>query len=262
MKRLIKRNKKLLLELGIIFGLLLVVAGISFLVLTLFDVIYFDSENAIRFNPELFSSFTNSWYGWIIFILFQTVVTMLLCIVPGISMAFIVLCKTTIYTEPWQAFLVSFISVMISSITMYLLGRFGGYRLTERLIGKEECERAMPLLGERTSIFFPLMMMFPFFPDDALVMLAGTIRMKLTWFIPSIVVGRGVGIAAIVFGISLIPFETFTTFYDWLVFITVCVVWVFIVFFLANKLNLRIRWAREAEAEEQARRERESSEVK
>ena len=151
---------------------------------------------------------------------------------------------------------------MISSITMYLLGRFGGYRLTERLIGKEECERAMPLLSERTSIFFPLMMMFPFFPDDALVMLAGTIRMKLAWFIPSIVVGRGVGIATIVFGISLIPFETFTTFYDWLVFITVCVVWVFIVFFLANKLNLRIRWAREAEAEEQARRERESSEVK
>ena len=46
------------------------------------------------------------------------------------------------------------------------------------------------------------MMMFPIFPDDALVMIAGTLKMKLRWFIPSIVIGRGIGIAAIVFGFS------------------------------------------------------------
>jgi uncharacterized membrane protein YdjX (TVP38/TMEM64 family) len=154
-------------------------------------------------------------------------------------MALIVLC-TTIYTEPWQAFLVSFISVIISSFVMYLLGRFGGYKLCERILGAEECEKTMPLLGKKSLVYFPLMMLFPIFPDDALVMLAGTIRMKLSWFIPSIIIGRGIGVATIVFGISFVPFDRFTSLYDWLVFITVIIVWVFILFTLAGKLNALI----------------------
>ena len=83
-------------------------------------------------------------------------------------------------------------------------------------------------------------MIFPAFPDDALVMIAGTIKMKLKWFIPSIILGRGIGIATIVFGFSLIPFESFTTLYDWIIFITVCVVWIFVIFHFANKLNKRL----------------------
>ena len=123
---------------------------------------------------------------------------------------------------------------------MYLLGRFGGYKLCEKILGKDECERTMPLLNSKSLVYFPLMMLFPIFPDDALVMLAGTVRMKLGWFIPSIVIGRGIGVATIVFGISLVPFESFTSLYDWLVFITVIIVWVFIIFSLAGKLNTLI----------------------
>ena len=95
----------------------------------------------------------------------------------------------------------------------------------------------MPLLSSKSLVYFPLMMLFPIFPDDALVMLAGTVRMKLGWFIPSIVIGRGIGVATIVFGISLVPFDSFTSLYDWLIFFTVIIVWVFIIFSLAGKLN-------------------------
>ena len=81
-------------------------------------------------------------------------------------------------------------------------------------------------------------MLFPLFPDDALVMVAGTSKMSLKWFIPSIVIGRGVGIATIVFGFSLVPFENFRGIYDWLVFITVCAFWIIVIFYLAHKLNV------------------------
>ena len=129
---------------------------------------------------------------------------------------------------------------MISSLIMYLLGRFGGYKLCVKLLGKEDCDKSLDLLETKSTIFFPLMMLFPVFPDDALVMIAGTIKMKLKWFIPSIILGRGIGIATIVFGFSLIPFESFTTLYDWIVFITVCVVWIFVIFHFANKLNKKL----------------------
>ena len=230
-------KKKLIINILLVLVTLLASAGLSILILSAFNVVSF--ENGIVFNPHLFESFKNSWYGWIIFILFQALLTILLCIVPGVSMAFIILCST-IYTEPWQAFLISFLSVMISSLIMYLLGRFGGYKLCVKLLGKEDCDKSLDLLETKSTIFFPLMMLFPVFPDDALVMIAGTIKMKLKWFIPSIILGRGIGIATIVFGFSLIPFESFTTLYDWIVFITVCVVWIFVIFHFANKLNKKL----------------------
>lgn len=230
-------KKKIIINALVVLAILLASAGLSMLILSAFKVVSF--EDGIVFNPNLFESFKNSWYGWIIFILFQAVLTILLCIVPGVSMAFIILCST-IYTEPWQAFIISFLSVMVSSLIMYLLGRFGGYKLCVKLLGEADCNKSLDLLETKSTIFFPLMMLFPVFPDDALVMIAGTIKMKLKWFIPSIIIGRGIGIATIVFGFSLIPFEEFTTLYDWIVFVTVCVVWMFVIFHFANKLNKKL----------------------
>ena len=230
-------KKKILINALMVLGVLLASAGLSILILSAFNVISFDG--GIKFNSHLFDSFKNSWYGWIIFIIFQAALTILLCIVPGVSMAFIILCST-IYEAPWQAFIISFISVIISSFIMYLLGRFGGYKLCVKILGEEDCNKSLELLETKSTIIFPLMMLFPVFPDDALVMIAGTIKMKLKWFIPSIIIGRGIGIATIVFGFSLIPFESFTTLYDWIIFITVCVVWIFVIFHFANKLNKRL----------------------
>ena len=81
------------------------------------------------------------------------------------------------------------------------------------------------------------MMLFPLFPDDALVMIAGTIKMRLKFFIPSIIIGRGIGIATIVFGLKIIPFDSFNSIYDWIVCITVFAFWILMVFKLSNKFN-------------------------
>lgn len=237
MKEFVSKRKKIIIDIILVLVVLIAVAGISIAVLSAFNVLTFDG--GIVFNTQIFDSFKNSWYGWIIFILFQTIITMFLSIVPGVSMAFIVLC-TNIYDKPWEAFLVSFISVMISSVIMYLIGRFGGYKLCVKVLGEEDCEKSLSLLTKKSTIFFPLMMIFPIFPDDALIMIAGTLKMKMKWFIPSIVIGRGIGILTIVFGFSFIPFSEFDTFYEWLVFITVIIVWLTVVFSLANKLNKKL----------------------
>lgn len=230
-------KKKRVLEIVIMLLCLIAISAISIIILSLFDIIYI--ENGIKFNEKLFDSFKNSWYGCLMFIIFQTLITVLLCIVPGVSMAFIILCSK-LYDNHWLAFLVSFSSVIISSLAMYVTGRFGGYKVCEKILGKEDCEKSLELLTTKSTIFFPLMMLFPAFPDDALVMMAGTIKMKMKWFVPSIIICRGIGILTIIFGFSFIPFDEFTSLYDWVVFITVCIVWIFIIFHFANKLSKKI----------------------
>ena len=81
------------------------------------------------------------------------------------------------------------------------------------------------------------MMLFPIFPDDALVMIAGVTKMKLSWFIPSIIVCRGIGAATIIFGMSVVPFDSFTSAYDWLILVTVGFFWIMEIFSLANKVD-------------------------
>ena len=253
LKEFFSRIKKFFIDhkksiLGVVWMVLGVVAIslITFFTLMAFDVVYF-VDGGMQFNMEFFNELTTSTWGAVIFVLLQTILTMLLSVIPGISMAFIILSEA-IFPTPWKAFLLSFISVMTSSAVMYALGRFGGYKLCLKLLGEKDCEQATKLLRNKGTVYFPLMMMFPIFPDDALTMIAGTMKMSLKWFIPSVVVGRGIGIATIVFGISIVPFEHFTAWWHWVAFIALCAIGIFLIFFIANKFNKYME-KRQAEAD-------------
>jgi len=248
MKAFLKKHKsqiiKLLLALVVYIVIGLVVVGI----LALCGVVRFEN-GSMSFNTELFASFRDSWYGWLVFLIMQCVLTTLLCVLPGTTVMFIAL-SMAIYEEPWQAFLLSMTGAVVSSMLMYLTGRLGGYKLCEKILGEEDCKKAMELLRNRGTVYFPLMMLFPAFPDDALVMLAGTTGMKMKWFVPSVLLGRSFGIATIVFGVSIVPFETFTGLYDWLVFITVVLVWVVALFYGAFRLNRVLEKRRNQKADQ------------
>ena len=218
----------------LMLGIFLLISLFSALMLDIFDVIYID--DGIQLNVELFSQFSTTWYGCIIIILAQVIITSLLSFVPGASMAFIILLQT-LYTDSWMAFFVAFSGVMLSSLMMYLIGRFGGYKLGSLIIGAEDCDKASELLNTKGLIYFPMMMMFPAFPDDALVMVAGTLKMSLKWFVPSIVFGRGIGVVTIIFGLSIVPFEKFTSIWHWIGFIALCAVLVIGVFVAAAFFN-------------------------
>ncbi len=207
---------------------------LSAVVLYLFDIIYY--EDGIQINTELFSYFSTTWYGCLLIILAQVVITSLLSFVPGASMAFIMLLQT-LYENAVTAFIVAFSGVMLSSFMLYILGRFGGYTLGKKLIGEEDCEKASELLNNKGLIYFPMMMMFPVFPDDALTMVAGTLKMSLKWFIPSIVLGRGIGVATIIFGLASVPFDKFTSVWHWVLFIVACILLIVGIFALANRFN-------------------------
>jgi uncharacterized membrane protein YdjX (TVP38/TMEM64 family) len=238
MKKFFKKYEKIV-KILLILLIFFLVSVLSSAILSLMGIIYFENGE-VQLNQALFDSFKTTWYGCVFVILLQVLITSLLSFVPGTSMAFIMLVQA-LYANPPLAFFVSFTGVMLSSLMMYLIGRFGGYNLCKKLLGEEDCEKASDLLNNKGTIFFPVMMLFPMFPDDALVMVAGTLKMSLKWFIPSIVVGRGIGVATIIFGLSSIPFDKFTSPWHWVAFIGACAIGIALVFLGAAKLNKHLK---------------------
>ena len=244
-KSFIMNNKKVLLHaLYIVLGVV-TVSVVSLVILMLTNVIYFD--DGIQFNSELFIAFKDKWYGWVVFVILQTILSMLLCVIPGAAMALTIL-SMTIYTNPLHAFIISFIAALIASHTLYAIGRFGGYKLCVKYLGGKDCERALTLLRNRGTVYFPLLMAFPAFPDEALTMVAGVIKMSLKWFVPSIIIGRGIGIVAITFGLSSIPFERFTSVFHWIIFIVGVIVLVGALLYGAHRLNIHMEKKRNEHA--------------
>ena len=240
------KNKKVLLHsLYIVLGVISV-SVLSLLALALFGVIHF--EDGIVFNAEMFMSFKSSLWGYAVFTLLQTVLSMLLCVIPGAAMA-LTLLSMAIF-NPLEAFVISFISAQLASYSLYAIGRFGGYPLCVRFLGGKDCEKALTMLRNRGTVYFPLLMAFPTFPDEALTMIAGTIKMSLAWFVPSIIIARGIGIAAITFGLGNIPFYLFNGIQN-VIFVILCLGGTVGVFYLAHLLNVSMEKRRkEAESEE------------
>lgn len=220
----------LLLALGILVGISLLVTFI----LLLFNIVYLD--DGIKFNIALFNSFKNTWYGIIIILIFQVVTTTLLSFAPGTTMGFILM-HQALYENVWVSFIMAFVGGTLASFSMYFVGKIGGSKLCRKVLGDEDTNKAFILLNNKGAIYFPLMILFPLFPDDALIMISGTIKMKLSWFAPSIIIGRGVGIATIIFGLEFIPFYRFTTIWHWIIFGFICLIGTIILFGGAYKLN-------------------------
>ena len=234
MKEFLKKYEKIVKILLIIL-LFVLISGLTTLVLSLFGIIYFEGGD-MQINVAMFDTFKTTWYGCILIVLIQIVITSLLSFVPGASMAFIMLLQA-LYDNPLLAFAVALSGVFLTSFMLYILGRFGGYNLCKKILGEKDCEKASDLLNNKGLIYFPIMMLFPIFPDDALTMVAGTLKMSLKWFVPSIIIGRGIGVATIIFGLSIIPFDQFTSIWHWIAFILLCAIGIVTVFFLASKFN-------------------------
>mgnify|MGYP003319028501 CR=1 FL=1 len=234
-KNFVADNYRKIINILLVVAVLIALSIGALLLLSAFDIVYY--HDGVQINEHLFDQFLNTWYSWIVIILVQVLVTTLLCFVPGASMGFIILLSHIFEDKLLAAFLVAFIGVMLSSLLMYITGRLGGYAICVKLLGKEDCAKASKLLNNRGVVFFPLMMLMPVFPDDALVMIAGTLKMSLKWFIPSIVLGRGIGIVTIVFGLGNIPYDKFTTPWHWIIFIALGAAFVVTVFYLAYRFN-------------------------
>lgn len=184
-------------------------------------------------------------WGWLLFLFLQVFVTTILCFVPATSMTFII-CSVILFGA-LNGFLISLSGVLISSMFMFLIGRFGGEKVVIKLVGKESLRKAQDLIAVKSKIFLPLMFLFPAFPDDALCMVSGMTKMKWWEFMLITVFCRSVGVATTCFlGSSLIDWSALSVI-DWFVFISVCIIDILLVFKASSWIEKKIKNKKEGE---------------
>lgn len=142
-------------------------------------------------------------FSFLIFIILQILQTTILQI-PAI---FTTIAGALVFGE-WTAFFLSFISVMIGSIIMFVIGRKAGRKFLNWMVGEEKADSWVEKMSNGKYLFF-LMMVFPLFPDDILCVVAGLTDMSFKFFFWTNFLARGIGIASTVFFGSgaIIPFS-------------------------------------------------------
>lgn len=177
-------------------------------------------------------------WSWVVFIILFILCANLLCFIPGLSATFIAV--SILLFGAWQGFIISTISVFLSSSLMFWLGDTLGERAAIKIVGKESLEKAQKLLDVKSKILLPLMFLFPVFPDDAICLVAGMTKMKYWYFAIVALIFRTIGIATICFlGGGIIDWSTLT-WVDWFCLINICIYDICLIFYLSNKLEKKI----------------------
>ena len=204
MKKVLKNiNKETLKKYLKILVVLLVIAGISvacYFVLKHFG--YTDVEKLTLLLKK-----TGPW-AIIAYIALRVVATIFLSFMPACSMMFDLLSLATFsYLPPAGIFGICFASVVITSVVMDLIGRFGGNKAIIKILGQKDYDEAKDLVQEKGMVYVPVMYLLPIFPDDAICMVSGATKMNFWIHLLEIVLCRGIGCATIIFGVQIIPSE-------------------------------------------------------
>ena len=102
------------------------------------------------------------------------------------------------------AFVCSFIGIEIGTIILYFIGRYGGGKFLQWLLGdKEKAEKIKNLVNSR-RLFYPVGMLIAIIPDDLLTTLAGVAKMNFWYVFIVSAITRALCIAYTVFGIGLL----------------------------------------------------------
>ncbi len=128
------------------------------------------------------------FYSYSIFVLIQFLQVTILPI-PGIVTTIV----GVILFGPVIAFFLSLLAILLGSISAYFIGNILGIKVLKWAIGKEKTEVLQNKLKKGKYVFF-LMMLFPFFPDDILCILAGVINMDFKFFLNTNLITRTIGI--------------------------------------------------------------------
>lgn len=188
------------------------------------------------------------WFGYILYILIQVTITTLLCFVPATTFTF-TLMSAQIFGVT-TGLIISIIACWISSIVMFLVGRYGGTKLVDWLIGKEDREKAQKMISDRATVLVPVMLACPFFPDDALCMVSGMTKMNLGYFSIMSLLTRSIGITATALlgndaTINYIKSALGTNYVLWAILINLLLFDIYVIWKLSGKLEQIMKKRRE-----------------
>lgn len=119
-----------------------------------------------------------------------------------------------------KGFLLSSLGLLIGSVAAFWLGRYFGKPLVLRLVGPHNYERYQGVIARKGIWVLFVIFLIPFFPDDALCLLAGMSPIPFSVFLLLVVVGRLPGmLVANLTGAGLFTLKL----WQWAVVAAVCI---------------------------------------
>ena len=188
------------------------------------------------------------FFGYILFVLINIVVTTLMTFVPGMTFTFTLL--ATQLFGALNGFIVSAVACFLSSMVKFFIGDKLGEPFVDWLIGKDARIKAQDMVSGRATVLVPVMLAFPFFPDDAICMVSGMTKMKYWYFAIVAVICRTIGVGVTSFlGGNILNYATFSIL-DWFLFINIILVDVVLVWKLSTKVEYWINKKKQSNKEE------------
>ena len=95
----------------------------------------------------------------------------------------------------FRAMLLGVLAVIAGSVLIFAAARRLGQGTVRRFLDRGVMDKYLPVIREKQEMFLFLTMLFPFFPDDVLCMLAGLTEMPFSRFVLIMVLARPWGLA-------------------------------------------------------------------
>lgn len=108
----------------------------------------------------------------------------------------------------WPGFLISTGGLFLGSVAAFAIARYYGRPIVEKLVKPQLVDKYIDTIANRHFVLLFLLFLFPFFPDDALCLIAGISALPFHVFLLLVVLGRppGMFVASLVgSGVAVVP---------------------------------------------------------
>lgn len=182
-------------------------------------------------------------FGYVIYTMLNIVITTLMTFVPGMTFTFTLLATQLFGTL--NGFIIATFSCFLSSLVKFFIGDKLGEPVIDWLVGKETRIKAQNLVSDRATVLVPVMLAFPFFPDDAICMISGMTKMKYWYFAIVALLCRTIGVGVTAFlGSNILNYASFTLL-DWILFINIIIIDVWLIWKLSGYVEKVLRTRRD-----------------
>jgi uncharacterized membrane protein YdjX (TVP38/TMEM64 family) len=179
---------------------ILKVAIIATLIMLIFEAIFSIPQVLNFFKVLIFTS--GNWFYLVIWI-----IMFLQCTILNIP-AYVILSASTaigVNTLSWQYILCVLSAYMVGCIFAYWLGARYGIKAIKWCAGSEEdFNKWSDFVNNKGKWFYFITVLFPFFPDDLLCLVCGSVKMNFGFYSIVNLFGRGVGLITMLFTLKLI----------------------------------------------------------
>lgn len=182
-------------------------------------------------------------FGYVIYLMLNVIITTLMTFVPGMTFTFTLLATQLFGTL--NGFIVAAVSCFLSSLVKFFIGDKLGEPVIDWLVGRDARIKAQNLVSDRATVLVPVMLAFPFFPDDAICMISGMTKMKYWYFAIVALLCRTIGVGVTAFlGSNILNYASFTLL-DWLLFINIILIDIWLIWKLSGYVEKLLRNRRE-----------------